>query len=206
MKKVMLLAIFCMQAMASLSIESVKVCLNKDFRVDVSHKAFPFGYFSRKLMVTKKKCEIKIYSESYKWIKKSWDVDDVCREPVHIKAGNYSVKVLKREGPCLTKGSEYCKSYQHIRKIIQDDGLIFAKGEKEDILSEHGKLYCVYALLNKYLSGEEILSRYQDPGPYQSGGEKEEIGKMKVETISPTQSQEKETEDLKKLKSSVMLF
>ena len=65
----------------------------------------------------------------YQWIKKGW-VIDVCREPVHIKAGAYSVDVLKREGPCPQEESEYCEVFQQITKIIQDDGLIFCEGRE----------------------------------------------------------------------------
>ena len=167
MKKVIVLAIWGGLAMGSLSVESLKSCLAEDFRVTLSHKAFPFGLFSRDITITKRRCAIKIQYKSYYFIKKGWNVD-VCREPVHIKEGMYSVEVLKRRGPCLGESSSYCQAFQKIKQLIQDEGLIFAKGEKEDVFSEHGKVYCAYALINKYLAGEEILSRYQDPEAYES--------------------------------------
>ena len=167
MKKVMVLVIWGGLAMASLSVESLRACLDEDFKVTLSHKAFPLGLFSRDLTIAKKRCEMKIQYVSYYFIKKSWKVD-VCRGPVHIKEGIYSVEVLKRKGRCLGESSPYCQAFQKIKKMIQDDGLIFAKGEKEDIFSEHGRVYCAYALINKYLAGGEILSRYWGPGPYRS--------------------------------------
>ena len=161
-----------MQAVASLSEISLVSCLAEDFNVKISHKAFPFGLFSRILTVVKEKCELTIDYESHRFIKKKW-VIDVCREPVHIKVGAYSVEVLKRVSACSTEMPEgasatYCKTVQQIKQLLQDDGLVFAQGEKEDLLSEHGRIYCAYALLSKYLDHAEILSRYYGPGSYQS--------------------------------------
>ena len=161
-----------MQAAASLSEISLVSCLAEDFEVKISHKAFPFGLFSRILTVVKEKCELTIDYESHRFIKKKW-VIDVCREPVHIKVGAYSVEVLKRVSACSEEMPEgasatYCKTVQQIKQLLQDDGLVFAQGEKEDLLSEHGRIYCAYALLSKYLDHAEILSRYYGPGSYQS--------------------------------------
>ena len=165
MKKIILLAVFCTQAMGYLSEESVTNCLGHDFKLKVAHDVLPLGFLSKELSVVKKKCDIKIKSVSYIWIKKEWNVD-VCRTPVHIKAGTYSPEVLRKSGPCPNKTSGYCKAAYELIGLIEDDGLIFAKGEKEDPLSEHGQIYCAYALLNKYLKNGEILSRYENSGPY----------------------------------------
>ena len=50
-----ILMTFSGQIMASLGRVSFRSCLNKDFDVRVSHKTFPLGLFSRKLMISKKK-------------------------------------------------------------------------------------------------------------------------------------------------------
>lgn len=152
-------------SLASLSAEAVANCLKEDFSVAVSRPVFPLGYFSKNLKLTKKKCEITIRYESYRWIKSGW-VIDVCREPLHIKSGIKSFKVIKKNKACPAQDSPYCQEFQKMMTIIEDDGLIFAAGEKENFNSEHGKLYCLYALIHKYLSGEEILSRYRQPKPY----------------------------------------
>ena len=169
MKKIILLAAFCTQAMGYLSEESVTNCLGHDFKLKVAHDVLPLGLLSKELSVVKKKCDIKIKSISYIWMKKDWNVD-VCRTPVHIKAGTYSPEVLRKSGPCPNKTSGYCKTADELISLIEDDGLIFAKGEKEDPLSEHGRIYCIYALLNKYLKNGEILSRYENSGPYRPEG------------------------------------
>ena len=132
----------------------------------ISRDVFPFGLFQKHLEIKKEKCEIEVKYRSYRWIQKRWLID-VCRGPVHVKSGNYSLDVVKKEKPCPAKGSSFCESFFEIKQLIQDDGLIFAKGEKENILSEHGQIYCAYALAHKYLSGEEVLSRYRGPGPFE---------------------------------------
>ena len=186
---------------ASLSSEALKFCLDQDFGFNISHKVFPFGLFSRKLIITKKKCEIIVRYESYRWIKRAW-VIDVCREPLHIKEGVYSIDVIKKEVPCPNEESDYCESFEQIRSIIQNDGLIFAQGEKEDITSDHGKLYCIYALINKYLSGQEILGRYQLPTPYRSQGQtlKDYYLKALPEVLPPKIQESKSAEEEKKEK------
>ena len=157
-----LLLVFWTPALASLSGDAVRACLEKDFEVRTSHKTFPFGVFSRKLIIIKSKCEIRIKYNSYHWIKKQWIID-VCREPIHIKSGVYSVEVIKKERRCPSEDSAFCNITEAIKRLVQDDGLIFAQGEKEDILSEHGKLYCAYDLLKRYLDRGTVLSRYHYP-------------------------------------------
>ena len=46
--------------------------------------------------------------------------------------------------------------------VIQDDGLIFAQGDRDSLDSDHGKTYCTYLLLKKYLNESQAFSRYSD--------------------------------------------
>ena len=186
-KITIILTMLSAQSMAFLPATAVKICMEKDYQVEISRKAFPFGLFDKRLSMAKNKCQIKIHHESYEWIKKGWVVD-ICREPVHIKDGIYSLDVLKKTGPCPDQNSEFCTSFQQIERIIQDDGLIFAEGEKEDFSSPHGKLYCLYALLNKYLKRGEILSRFHDPGPYHSRQKEKVTARPPGEKQAPTPS------------------
>ena len=98
MIKIIILMTFTTQTMASLQAEAVKTCMEKDYKVEITRKAFPFGLFEKKLTMTKSKCQIKIHHESYHWLKKGWEVD-VCREPIHVKDGIYSLEVLKKTAP-----------------------------------------------------------------------------------------------------------
>lgn len=126
-------------------------CLNSNFSTKVSHNAFPFGLNEKILKVNKDGCVITINHTKMKFIDKVWTID-VCRGPVHVKYGSSSIEVFKRAVKC-TKGnrSKFCKNVLKINNILQDDGLIFAEGEKEDINTSHGMVYCSYKLLSKYL-------------------------------------------------------
>jgi hypothetical protein len=135
-------------------------CLNSSFSTSVSHKGKPFGLTQNVIKIGKENCVITIEHEKLKFMKKKF-VIDVCRAPVHIKAGVGAVEVLKREGECDKKAKgEFCKELRFIEDIIQDDGLIFAKGEKEDIETDHGRIYCSYLLLKAYLESGRVLSRH----------------------------------------------
>jgi hypothetical protein len=111
----------------------------------------PMGIFKLKLSLEKKNCEITVELEKYKIVKKKWIID-VCRTPVHIKVGVKMVEVLKRQNSCqIEENSEYCQSAQELIALIQDEGLIFAEGQKENLSSDHGKFYCSYGLFKQYL-------------------------------------------------------
>lgn len=133
-------------------------CIQGNFDAVVEHKAAPFGLSKNILSVSKSDCSITINHSKLKFIKNSWTVD-VCREPVHIKKDDNGVEVLKRKAGCKAGSSEYCKELSKIEKLLQDDGLIFASGEKENISSDHGKIYCAYLLTKKYLRDGLVFNR-----------------------------------------------
>lgn len=136
-------------------------CLNGNFETTVAHKGKPFGIHKVKLKIKKQGCEITISHEKLKFLKKQWLVD-VCRGPIHIKYGTGSVEVYKKEGYCseTEKYKEgFCYELKNLEAIIQDDGLIFAEGEKENLSSDHGKVYCAYLLLKQYLKKDTVFNR-----------------------------------------------
>ncbi|GAB4017967.1 MAG: hypothetical protein Fur0010_18920 [Bdellovibrio sp.] len=136
-------------------------CLQSQFDVNISHKAPPLGLSRNVLELKKEGCVITLEHTKYFFVKRSWKID-VCREPVHIKQTGSSVNVLKRTHPCSEGDmTEYCTDYFQMREIIQDDGLIFAEGEKEDLNSDHGKVYCAYVLIDTHLQRGIVLSRDQ---------------------------------------------
>lgn len=136
-------------------------CLNINFKSQISHKGAPLGLTENILRIQKSLCVITIEHEKLKFFNKKWDID-VCRGPVHIKSGTKEIEVLKRPSSCIgeNKGHEFCTIMQDVFDIIQDDGLIFADGEKENLASDHGKTYCSFLLLKKYLEEGFILSRH----------------------------------------------
>lgn len=136
-------------------------CLNSNFETKVSHRGQPFGLLENVLTLSKEKCIITINHERLKFLKNEWHVD-VCRGPVHVKTGAGAVKVLRREGDChqeLMK-SDYCQEIASLRRILEDDGLIFAEGEKERLQDAHGQVTCAVQLLDEYLHEGRILSRH----------------------------------------------
>lgn len=137
-------------------------CLNAEFSAKVSHPAQPFGWTDTIFQIDKQGCVITIFHQKLKWIEKKW-VIDVCRGPVHIKIGAGAVDVLKRKGVCReedTDGVEFCVAFDYLIQTIQDDGLIFAAGEKENINTDHGRVYCSYLLISTYLGKGTIYSRH----------------------------------------------
>lgn len=136
-------------------------CIQGSFDTVVEHKAAPFGLSKNILSISKSDCSISINHSKLKFVKSSWTID-VCREPVHIKIDDGGVEVLKRVDSCKNGSSIYCKEVAKIEKILQDDGLIFAPGEKENISSDHGKVYCSYLLAKKYLREGIVFNRGKD--------------------------------------------
>ena len=132
-------------------------CLDASFETLISHKSFPFGWSQTRLGIRKDKCVLRIEHRKLKFIQKAWTID-VCREPVHIKRGAGSVDVLRREGRC-PRDTDFCGQLETIEEVVQNDGLIFAAGEKEDLSSDHGKAYCSFLLIEKYLHDGVVLSR-----------------------------------------------
>jgi hypothetical protein len=124
-----------------------------------------FGLLKQEFEIDKKNCLIHITYQKY--LPKEWFVD-VCREPVHIKVTSATgVDVAKKERSCLNADksrdtSNFCSQLFDLMDVIQDDGLIFAEGDRDDLNSAHGKTYCTYLLLKKYLNDSVVFSRYTE--------------------------------------------
>ena len=141
---------------------SKKNCIDANFDISISHPAYPLGLTHNVIRIKKNSCEILVSHERLKFIKNNWLVD-VCRIPIHIKKKGRSIDIFKRKTPCNKNSiakDNFCSEYFSIKQKIQDDGLIFAKGEKENLNVEHGKIYCAYTLLENYLAKGRVLSRY----------------------------------------------
>jgi hypothetical protein len=125
-----------------------------------------FGLINQEFIINKKNCLIHVTYKKY--FPKEWFVD-VCREPVHIKVTSVTggVDVAKKETICHNfdksqDTSDFCSQFYSLIDVIQDDGLIFAEGDRDDLTSNHGKTFCVYLLLKKYLNDSIIFSRYTE--------------------------------------------
>ena len=85
--------------------------------------------------------------------------------------------------------------------VLQDEGLIFAKGSRENLESDHGKVYCAFLLLKKYFKSNEAFNRKESLKNSLLRREKK-LNRLKTET-----SQDQEAEQLIKdysQKSSVL--
>jgi hypothetical protein len=144
---------------------SSKSCLDSSYKMKMVQKGPLFGLFKQEFVIEKKDCIVHITHKKY--LPKEWFVD-VCREPVHIKVTSATgVDVAKKERECMnvdkTKDtSDFCSQYFDMMDVIQDDGLIFAQGDRDNLSSDHGKTYCSYLLMKKYLNESVVFSRYTD--------------------------------------------
>ncbi len=144
---------------------SSKSCLDSSYKMKMVQKGPLFGLLKQEFVIDKKNCIVHITHKKY--FPREW-VIDVCREPVHIKVTSATgVDVAKKEGDCLKKDnsrdtSDFCSQYFTMMDVIQDDGLIFAEGDRDNLYSDHGRTYCSYLLLKKYLNESVIFSRYTE--------------------------------------------
>lgn len=165
-------------------------CLNATYKTEVSHKGQPFGLTQNILRIEKEACLINLYHERYKFLKKEWLVD-VCRSPVHIKSGAGAVDVLRRKDDCPQQEAEtnYCREVREMRTLIEDDGLIFAEGDKERLSDPHGQVSCVVQLLELYLEQGVVLTRSKGI-PQQQAPEQEQPEAAPLETIEEEATEE----------------
>lgn len=144
---------------------SSKQCLDSSYKMTMIQDGPFFGLLKQEFTVTKNGCIIRVNHKRY--LPKEW-VIDVCREPVHIKVTSITgVDVAKKITPCSGKESnkdtgDFCSQYLSLMEVIQDDGLIFAEGDRDDLTSNHGRTYCSYLLVDRYLKDSIIFSRYTE--------------------------------------------
>jgi len=160
-----------------------KDCLKSVFQIQISHKTGPFGLLRNHLSLNKDQCIIEIKHKKY--LEKQWMID-VCREPVHIKVNsNADVEVAKKDLACSNPTKEkkgFCFHSQTILNLVQDHALIFANGLKEDLSSDHGKAYCSFLLLKKYMQKDTIYSILAEETFSVFDGETKEVVKPVVTT------------------------
>lgn len=144
---------------------SPKSCLDAGYKMKMVQKGPLFGLLKHEFIINKTGCILKVSHRKY--FPKEW-VIDVCREPVHIKVTSATgVDVAKKDTDCMKNDKsrdtgDFCSQYFDIVDVIQDEGLIFATGDRDNLESDHGKTYCSYLLLKNYLVNGTVFSRYTD--------------------------------------------
>ncbi len=152
-----LLIIVCSLNVQAQSKFTSKQCLDADFSTIIDNEGKFFGLLKNKLSVKKNKCDIEV---SFKGILETvWKID-ICREPIHMKVTSKgSQSVYKRDAECEKKDkTDFCYFRNELILNIQDQGLIFAPGQKENLEDSHGQVYCVYLLLKKHLDKGALFS------------------------------------------------
>jgi hypothetical protein len=115
---------------------------------------------------------------------------DICREPIHIKVHSKgSQSVYKRKSECSKKDpSDFCVYWGDLNETLQDYGLIFADGERESLATDHGRTYCTYILLKKYLNDGHLFSKYDTSVDlFGNTTQKVQVAPSFTETITPKQ-------------------
>lgn len=157
--KLTLIVLF-LSSSSNASFESAR-CLNLNLNERVAHKAFPFGLTNTELEIEKVGCDIIINHLRLRYLKRRWQVD-ICRAPVHIKEGRNEIQVYKKGSQSQPKKS-FLGQKKSIMKVVQDDGLIFAKGLKSRLEDPHGKIHCVSLLLKAYLNQGHVFTLSESP-------------------------------------------
>lgn len=141
---------------------SSQECLNAKYKTEIQHKGKFFGLLENKLKIIKDKCLIEVKFKGI--LETTWKID-VCREPIHMKVTSKgSQDVYKREKKCEDKTkSDFCYYRKELLENLQDHGLIFADGQREDIKQPHGQTYCSFLLLQRYLDDGIIFSSFESP-------------------------------------------
>lgn len=144
---------------------SPKSCLDSAYTMTMVQKGALFGLMKQEFSLNKSGCIVRVSHRKY--LPKEWIID-VCREPVHIKVTSATgVDVAKKETDCMKNDKsrdtgDFCSQYFDMVDVIQDEGLIFATGDRDNLESDHGKTYCSYLLLKNYLVQGTVFSRYTD--------------------------------------------
>lgn len=141
---------------------SSKQCLDAEYSTVIKHEGQFFGLIKNELNILKTKCIIEVRYKNI--LEKKWVVD-ICREPIHIKlTSKGGQSVYKRALNCTPASEiEFCIYKKELKDVLQDYGLIFAEGERETLNTSHGKTYCAYTLIKKYLDEGILFSKYDTP-------------------------------------------
>lgn len=139
-----------------------KQCLDSSFDTSIKHDGKFFGLIKNDLKLKKAGCLIDIYFKNI--LETSWKID-VCRTPIHLKVKSKGTESFyKRSTNCSgSMRDDFCDYWEDLKETLQDYGLIFAKGEREDLSTPHGQTFCTYLLLERYLADGRLFSKFETP-------------------------------------------
>ena len=139
-------------------------CLMQDFSFSIKRPSKMLDFFTPTLTLTKSACELTI-EQRWRWAK-TWVVD-VCRGPIHIKFQQFRHAAWMKKESChgQERSDKFCQEYRKLMDLIQEEGLLYAAGERDDLQSDHGKTYCLYLLAQSYLGDGKLFSRHASYNP-----------------------------------------
>jgi hypothetical protein len=148
--------VFLLVPTLSLSMFKTSECVGTSFQGKFDVQKGPFGILPLSMSIKKNRCIIDIEKKFI--FTSSWQVD-LCREPVHIKQKTWTGDSfeLRKNYPCKDNMA-YCQLIDDLIVSIENDALIYAKGERETLSSDHGKFYCTYLLIKNYLRDAKVFS------------------------------------------------
>jgi len=157
----MRLFLFSFVILSSLSASafSIHQCKNADFSTQIEDAGIVMGKLKSVVGIQKNECDIVISLKKFEYLETIWKID-ICREPVHVKYEKWKKQdVFKRKNSCSSGNqSNYCKSFFELKNLIEDKGLIYAEGRKEDLSSAHGQISCLYNLIKSYLNQGQVFA------------------------------------------------
>jgi hypothetical protein len=168
---------------------SSKACLDSVYKMRMIQKGPLFGLMKHEFVINKKQCDLTITYRKY--FPREWKID-VCREPVHIKVTSATgVDVAKKTNECINNDKsrdtgDFCGQYFDLIDVIQDEGLIFAEGDRDNLESDHGKTFCSYLLLRRYLLDSTVFSRYTEVSEIFEGKPMSPVKVEPAPVVSPT--------------------
>ena len=133
-------------------------CIVANFSKQIFLPAKYLGIFKREISLAKDRCLLSLKFKSSFWFSK-WEVD-LCRDPIHLRYENFLGPELFRKNTSCLKGQsdQFCDSAAKLKEVIQNELLLFAEGERDQLSTSHGTSYCLNLLFASYLEKDFSFS------------------------------------------------
>ncbi len=140
-------------------------CTSANFSKQILLPAKYLGIFKREISLSKERCLLSLKFKSSFWFSK-WEVD-LCRDPIHLRYENFLGPELFRKNVSCIKGysDQFCDSAAKLKEVIQNELLLFAEGERDQLSTSHGTSYCLNLLFASYLEKDFSFSM-ENPHEY----------------------------------------
>ena len=161
MRSLFLIVIVALPTLSFANQFSSDACFKASFSSSIKGSGRFFGLIKNELHLKKEECLITVTFDNI--LTTVWMID-LCREPIHLKVYEKgSDSFYKRRGPCRIgdQTDDFCNHREELHKSLLDYGLIYAKGERESLDTEHGRAYCSHLLLKKHLDSGIVFSKYK---------------------------------------------